>query len=236
MSDEPESGEFALALSTSHLLHRAQQLASDRFALLVGENGVTLRQFAVLAAIQEQPGLNQTELVRATGIDRSTLADMVTRMEKRGWISRAASTADARANAVRLAPAGETVLKNALQHAKAADAAILDALPRSKRKSFHATLRRLAAISDEAERKAAEKAKKAARRQARLEARAKEKAARLEAKAKAKAEGGAPSKGKNKSKKKKKKAPAVETGASEAKTTRPKTKPARQAEAPKPKG
>jgi DNA-binding MarR family transcriptional regulator len=171
MSDGGDSGEFVLALSTSHLLHRAQQLAADRFSKLVGDKGVTLRQFAVLAAIQETPGLNQTELVRVTGIDRSTLADMILRMEKRGWISRAASDADARANAVRLAPAGAGVLSSAVQHAKAADAAILDALPRAKGKAFHHTLVRLSEMSDKAAADAEHKARKEARRKARMEAR-----------------------------------------------------------------
>lgn len=148
MPDTAEYARFHLARSTSHLLHRAQQLAADRFAFLVGENGVTLRQFAVLAAIEEQPGLSQTELVRATGIDRSTLADMMNRMEKRGLVVRSASPNDGRANAVALAPAGEQILHAATKHARAADAAILDVLPKNKRRAFQATLEMLADIAD----------------------------------------------------------------------------------------
>src|ERR1700741_522703 len=70
-----ESEQFKLATSPSHLLHRAEQLATDRFSELGGDS-ITLRQFTVLAAIAEQPGLSQSDLVRVTGIDRSTLADM----------------------------------------------------------------------------------------------------------------------------------------------------------------
>lgn len=148
MPDTAESARFRLARSTSHLLHRAQQLAADRFAFLVGESGVTLRQFAVLAAIEEQPGLSQTDLVRATGIDRSTLADMMNRMEKRGLVVRSASPNDGRANAVALALAGEQILQAATKHARAADAAILDVLPKNKRRAFQATLEMLADIAD----------------------------------------------------------------------------------------
>jgi MarR family transcriptional regulator, temperature-dependent positive regulator of motility len=177
MSDSPESGGFQLAASTSHLLHRAQQLAADRFALLVGADGVTLRQFAVLAAIWEAPGLSQTELVRATGIDRSTLADMMNRMEKRAWITRVQAENDARANAVRLAPTGNQVLAAARPHAKAADAAILDVLPKAKRRAFQNTLERLSRISDEM-------AREAERAQRRAEKRAERKQSKREAKAK----------------------------------------------------
>src|SRR5690349_12086611 len=79
------------AVSTSHLLHRAQQLASDRFAFLVGEDGedgLTLRQFVLMTAISDAPGATQTDLVRVTGIDRSTLTDLVQRLDRNGWVNR----------------------------------------------------------------------------------------------------------------------------------------------------
>jgi DNA-binding MarR family transcriptional regulator len=166
MSDQTESEPFRLATSPSHLLHRAEQLASDRFTQLVGDN-VTLRQFAVLAAIAENPGLSQSDLVRATGIDRSTLADMMTRMEKRGWVARTASVSDARALSVRLAAAGSTILAAATQYARAADAAILDSLPRTKRRPFLNTLTKLAKASEEAAAKRERELKRDAKRAAR---------------------------------------------------------------------
>ncbi len=180
-TDAAEPSEFVLAESPSHLLQRAQQMAADRFAVLVGEDGLTLRQFAVLAVADAQPGLSQTDLVRATGIDRSTLADLLARMQKRGWLTRQASRADARANSVTLTPAGVSMLQWACQHAKAADAAIMDALPRAKRKAFHATLMRLAKIANKAASDAEHAINKKARRRAR-DVLAKEKKAKARAK------------------------------------------------------
>lgn len=168
MSDGPESEPFKLADSASHLLHRAEQLAADRFTQLVGDM-VTLRQFVVLAAIADNPGLSQADLVRATGIDRSTLADLIARMERRGWVDRTTSLLDSRAHAVRLATAGEAILASTTRHARAADAAILDLLPRTKRKALINTLVKLAKLADEA----AEKAEREARRQAKREAKRK---------------------------------------------------------------
>jgi DNA-binding MarR family transcriptional regulator len=166
MSDHPESEPYRLATSASHLLHRAEQLAADRFAQLVGET-LTLRQFAVLAAIAEQPGLSQSDLVRATGIDRSTLADLMNRLVKRGLVDRKESPSDGRAYSVLLTPLGVTTLKNATQHARAADAAILDLLPRAKRRSFLGTLTKLSKLAEEAAEKAERHARKLAKRQAR---------------------------------------------------------------------
>lgn len=166
-TDAPESEAFRLADSPSHLLHRAEQLAADRFTYLVGEGAITLRQFAALAAVAENPGKSQADLARITGIDRSTLAELVARIEKRGWVTRLDSTTDKRANAVRMTPAGEQILNAAKLSAKAADAAILDALPRTKRKTFLNTLTKLAKLSTQAALKAEEEAKRKAKRQAR---------------------------------------------------------------------
>jgi MarR family transcriptional regulator, temperature-dependent positive regulator of motility len=165
MSD-PESEPFRLATSASHLLHRAEQLAADRFSQLVGD-AVTLRQFAVLVAISEQPGLSQSDLVRATGIDRSTLADMMNRLAKRGLVQRTESTIDARAYSVRLSASGASILAAATQHARAADAAILDLLPRTKRRTFLGTLTKLSRLAEQA----AEKREREAKRQAKRDAR-----------------------------------------------------------------
>jgi MarR family transcriptional regulator, temperature-dependent positive regulator of motility len=169
VSDLTEGEPFRLAHSPSHLLHRAEQLAADRFTQLVGGDGVTLRQFAVLAAISENPGLSQSDLVRATGIDRSTLADMMNRMEKRGWVVRTASVLDARALSVRLAGAGSMILAAATQYARAADAAILDALPRAKKRPFIATLTKLVKAIDAAAVRAEREIKREAKRAARAQ-------------------------------------------------------------------
>ncbi len=182
MTDHPESEPYRLATSASHLLHRAEQLASERFTQLVN-GAVTLRQFAVLAAVHENSGLSQSDLVRATGIDRSTLADMMKGLENRGLVVRTPSTADGRAYSVRLTQSGAAILAAATQHARAADAAILDLLPRTKRKALVETLTKLSKLAAEA----AEKAERAAKRQAKRQARQTRQKAKAEtAKAEAK--------------------------------------------------
>lgn len=164
-TEEGDNEPYRLADSASHLLQRAEQLAADRFSQLVSED-LSLRQFAVLAAIAEKPGLSQTELCRATSIDRSTLADMLARMERRGFVDRTTSLLDARAQAVHLASAGAELLAQTTQHARAADAAILDALPRTKRKALINTLTKLAKLADELARKDERKARREAKQEA----------------------------------------------------------------------
>lgn len=155
-----------LAASPSHLMHRALQLALDIYAEEAGPDGPTQRQFAVLEAVSHRSGLTQTDLVRATGIDRSTLADLVSRMTTRGLLEREISAVDARAKAVSLSPAGQAALDAARPKVEAADRRILALLPKGKRDGFLALLAGLAGEADAAPAKAkaeAKAAKKAAR-------------------------------------------------------------------------
>ncbi len=155
-----------LAASPSHLMHRVLQLALDIYTEETGSGGLTQRQFAVLEAVSQKSGRTQTDLVRATGIDRSTLADLVSRMTTKGLLDRETSAVDARAKAVRLAPAGLAALEAARPKVEAADKRILALLPKAKREGFLSLLAELAGEADAAPDKAkaeARAAKKAAR-------------------------------------------------------------------------
>ena len=56
--------------------------------------------------VAEEEGLTQTDLVERTGIDRSTLADIVARLLGRGLIQRRRAKEDARAYAIKLTAQG----------------------------------------------------------------------------------------------------------------------------------
>jgi DNA-binding MarR family transcriptional regulator len=123
----------AVEASVGHLLHRAAQRALDFYAEEAGPGAVTQRQHAVLAAVAAREGAAQADLVAATGVDRSTLADMVARMIDKGLLARERSNLDARANAVRLTEAGRAALDETGPKAAAADARLLALLPKGKR-------------------------------------------------------------------------------------------------------
>ena len=164
----------ALAESPSHLMHRVLQLALDIYSDEAGTDGPTQRQFAVMEAVSAKSGLTQTDLVRATGIDRSTLADLVARMTTKGLLEREKSTIDARAKAVKLSEAGTALLEAARPRVEAADRRILALLPKGKREGFIELLSDLANAADaapdlaKAEAKAAKKAQKEARKAEKL--------------------------------------------------------------------
>lgn len=186
-----KSKRGGLSASPSHLMHRVLQLALDIYSEEAGSNGLTQRQFAVLEAVSHKSGLTQTDLVRATGIDRSTLADLVSRMTVKGLLDREKSSIDARAKAVRLSPKGQEALDAARPRVEAADKRILALLPKGKRDGFLDLLSELAGEADAAPDKAkaeARAAKKAAREVKKAEklARKGDKPAKAEKPAKAK--------------------------------------------------
>jgi DNA-binding MarR family transcriptional regulator len=139
---------FSLKSSPGHLLRRAQQYAHDLYAKEVGASGPTPRQFEVLHTVAQNEGLSQTDLVRATGIDRSTLADMIARMIKKGHLSRHRTKADARANAVSITQSGKRMLASATAAVNRAEAGTIGVLPAAQRSSFIKALSAYAAALD----------------------------------------------------------------------------------------
>jgi DNA-binding MarR family transcriptional regulator len=139
----------SLNRSATHLLHRAGQRAADIYADEVRGGGLTPRQFAVLTAVSQQEGLTQTDLVERTGIDRSTLADIVARLLSRGLIQRRRAKDDGRAYAIKLSGQGAKALRDAQPAAAAADTRLLASLPPAKRQDFLESLNLIVGESDD---------------------------------------------------------------------------------------
>jgi DNA-binding MarR family transcriptional regulator len=187
VKDGKKARSGPLDASPSHLMHRALQLALDIYAEEVGADGPTQRQFAVLEIASRNEGLTQTDLVRATGIDRSTLADLVARMTARGLLNRERSVLDGRAKAVSLSDEGRALLETARTRVEAADRRILALMPKARRDSFMKLLADLAAVADAGpdEAKAAKRAEKLARKAEKEARKAAEKVQQTKARRKA---------------------------------------------------
>jgi DNA-binding MarR family transcriptional regulator len=128
--------ERAHTRSALHLLHRAGQCADELFAEGVGNSEITPRQFVVMKSISEADEPSQTSLVEQTGIDRSTMADIVRRLVTKGLAQRRRTREDARTYAVRLTGKGNAAVRMAAPAARATDSRILDALPSPQRQPF----------------------------------------------------------------------------------------------------
>jgi DNA-binding MarR family transcriptional regulator len=143
------NGSLELAGTPSHLLRRCNQFFGDLFVQESGARDLTRQQYLVLTALDQHDGASQTVLVEATGIDRSTLAEMVRRMLARGLLSRNRMEIDARANAVSITPAGRRVLRSARLAAERAERNLLEPLPPAERLRFVRSLALIAAAADQ---------------------------------------------------------------------------------------
>ena len=134
MKNNHRSG--SLDVSALHLLHRAGQCAEVLFTNETGKTDLTPRQYAILASVSQNPDVSQTGLVEQTGVDRSTLADIVRRLVKKGLLQRKRTRRDARMYAVRLTQKGQTALNSVKPAAARVDQRLLSALGADERGPF----------------------------------------------------------------------------------------------------
>jgi DNA-binding MarR family transcriptional regulator len=129
-------GGFDLSQAPSHLLRRCVQYANDLFSQEPGASDLTKQQYTVLAAVEQNEGMSQTDLVNITGIDRSTLAEMIRRMIEKGLLDRERTETDQRANAVRIAPSGRKALRSARSASERVEKTLLASLNSADRTKF----------------------------------------------------------------------------------------------------
>ena len=134
MKDNQRSGP--LDTSALHLLHRAGQCAEVLFTNETSKSDLTPRQYAVLVCVGQNPDVSQTGLVEQTGVDRSTLADVVRRLVKKGLLQRKRTKRDARMYAVRLTAKGQNTLNSVKPQATKVDHRILSVLRSDQRANF----------------------------------------------------------------------------------------------------
>ena len=149
-SETTVGSTFDVNGSVVHLLHRAGQCTGETFNTRLAQLDVTPRQFAVLVAVGGRDGATQTSITEDTGIDRSTMVDVVRRLLKRGLLQRRRSRLDARSYLVRLTAEGRALLAAATPHAIETDALILSSLSAAEREVFLRALSTVVATQNSA--------------------------------------------------------------------------------------
>lgn len=143
---QTDADDYDLHGAVGHLLRRSQQRAVDLFVEEVGEDGPTPRQFAVMVSVHQNPGVSQTDLVRMTGIDRSTLTEILRRLGRRGLVRRERQARDRRTNALHLTAEGRTAMEAAIDAVERAQERILKPIPAGERRAAMRVLERLAGL------------------------------------------------------------------------------------------
>ncbi len=113
-----------------HLMRQLFQEHTSLWQKLLPE--LTKQQYAVLCAVAEQPGIEQMDLMDAALSTKATLAEMLTRMEKKGLLIKHQGADDKRRRFIFLTAEGMQVLQNARPVAIDIDTSFLSRLSASK--------------------------------------------------------------------------------------------------------
>ena len=132
-----------------HHIRRLQQIAVAVFLQETEPLGTTPVQYAALQGIANAPGIDQRSLARSIGVDTSTIASVIDRLEARGLVKRGVSPDDRRVRRLTLTAAGGAELSALLPAMQRAQQRILAPLPKAERAQFMRMLRTLVTANND---------------------------------------------------------------------------------------
>ncbi len=125
-------------------LRRAQAAVFRHFAEVVGaEEDITPGLFGMAEVIAANPGLCQSRLAEAMGVDRSTIVAVIHQLETRGLVERLASPEDRRSHALHLTREGRAALRRMERLVLRHEAEIARGLSADERRTLMHLLARL---------------------------------------------------------------------------------------------
>src|SRR5712672_955575 len=142
----------AVYTAPGYLFRRMQQIAVALFVEECRAFDLTPVQYAALVAIHTHPGIDATRLSAVIAFDRSTLGNVIERLEAKRLIERKPSGGDKRVKLLYLTKAGATLLRDIKPSVDRAQARMLQPLKAADRKTLLALLTQLVDLNNEASR------------------------------------------------------------------------------------
>ena len=142
----------AVYTAPGYLFRRMQQIAVALFVEECRAFALTPVQYAALVAIHTHPGIDATRLSAVIAFDRSTLGNVIERLQAKKLIERKPSPQDKRVKLLYLTRAGATVLGGIVPSVNRAQARMLQPLKAADRRALMALLSRLVDLNNEASR------------------------------------------------------------------------------------
>ncbi|MEA2421244.1 MAG: hypothetical protein QOF55_343 [Thermoleophilaceae bacterium] len=124
-----------------------------RYAREIKELGISLRDFVVLAEIEQRAGLSQTALADRVGLTRARVSEQLAVLDQAGYIQRELDELDLRRRRLWVGREGHVILDEARQRVTEVDDAWLRTLGRQNRPFFTSALRNLTLVLTGAERR-----------------------------------------------------------------------------------
>lgn len=127
-----------------HLIRRCHQIAVALFMDRCREQALTPIQFAVLSAVDANPGADQASVAGMVALDRATSGDVVARLAERGLLKREVNAKDKRMRSLLLTDEGRTVLAAVLPQVEAVQDGLLAPLSDQEAEAFLVALKKIA--------------------------------------------------------------------------------------------
>jgi DNA-binding MarR family transcriptional regulator len=124
-----------------YLLKRAQAALHAGMANALREHGATLAQYAVLTALDEEPGLSNAGLARRAFVTPQTMNQVLRELEQKGWVTRHPHPGHARILQADLTQVGRAALRACHRGANVIEEQMLTPLTPGECQQFATTLR-----------------------------------------------------------------------------------------------
>src|SRR5215813_7279515 len=142
----------AVYTKPGYLFRRMQQIAVAIFVEECKAYDLTPVQYAALVAIHTHPGIDATRLSAVIAVDRSTLGNVIERLEAKRYVERRPAREDKRVKLLHLTRSGATLLRSIMPSVDRAQARMLQPLKSADRKVLMALLSQLVDLNNEASR------------------------------------------------------------------------------------
>lgn len=116
------------------------------FEDILGEQGITPASFSTLEVLNKNPGITQSKLATAVYLDRSPVVPLLDKLEKRGLITRQASTTDRRHNHLFLTEEGNKAIAEATKGVLKLEVEVAKGLSAAERESLMKLLKKMNAL------------------------------------------------------------------------------------------
>lgn len=143
-ADQNAQSDYDLEQQIGYLLRRAYQRHTAIFQKEIADDHLTSVQFAVMVTVKKLGSSPLVQISHETAIDHATLRDIVARLKKRGLIRVIQDSADRRQKLVSIAPAGESLLAEAIPAARHITEETLSPLSACERLAALEVLKKLA--------------------------------------------------------------------------------------------
>jgi len=142
----------AVYAAPGYLFRRMQQIAVAIFVEECRAHDLTPVQYAALVAIRTHPDIDATRLSAVIAFDRSTLGNVIERLEAKQYIERKPAAVDKRVKLLRVTRQGSALLREILPSVDRAQQRMLQPLQPKDRKTLLALLTQLVDLNNEASR------------------------------------------------------------------------------------